>query len=72
MRLIDADELLEYVYRDKLDTRERIAALIERMPTVQPEEADCTTCKHGYFGSIQCNRCSHGYADNYERDERYG
>lgn len=34
MRLIDADELLEHAYRDRLDTRERIAAMIENAPTV--------------------------------------
>ena len=34
MRLIDADELLEHAYRDRLDTRERIADMIENAPTV--------------------------------------
>lgn len=28
MRTIDADELLEHVYRDKLDTREAIAKMV--------------------------------------------
>lgn len=37
MRLIDADELLEHVYRDDLDTREKIADLINQMPTITPE-----------------------------------
>ena len=34
MRLIDADELMERVWRERLDTRERIAEMIESMPTV--------------------------------------
>lgn len=33
-RLIDADELMEHVYRDKLDSRELIADLISNAPTV--------------------------------------
>ena len=34
MRLIDADELLEHAYREKLDSRELIADMIENAPTV--------------------------------------
>ena len=34
MRLIDADELMEHVYRDKLDSRELIAKMVENAPTV--------------------------------------
>ena len=35
MRLIDADELTEMVWRERLDTRERIANLIARQPTIE-------------------------------------
>lgn len=35
MRLIDADELLEHAYRDKLDSRELIANMINNAPTVK-------------------------------------
>lgn len=35
MRLIDGDELIEHVWRDRLDSRERIANLVESMPTIQ-------------------------------------
>ena len=35
MRLIDADELMEHVWRDKLDSRELIAEMIEKAPTVK-------------------------------------
>ena len=34
MSLIDADELLEHVGRDRLDSRERIAQMIKNAPTV--------------------------------------
>ena len=34
IRAIDADELLEHVWRERLDSRERIAELVERMPTL--------------------------------------
>lgn len=33
MRLIDADELMEHVYRDKLDSRELIADMVKNAPT---------------------------------------
>lgn len=35
MRLIDADELVEHAWRDKLDSRELIAQMIENAPTVK-------------------------------------
>jgi len=34
MRLIDADELMEHVYRDKLDSRELIEAMVQSAPTI--------------------------------------
>ena len=37
MRLVDADELLEHTYRDKLDSRELIANMIKNAPTVKAE-----------------------------------
>lgn len=37
MRLIDADELIEHVWRDRLDSRELIANLVESMPTIEPQ-----------------------------------
>lgn len=36
MRLIDADELMEHVGRDRLDSRELIMDMIENAPTVEP------------------------------------
>lgn len=35
MRLIDADELMEHVYRDKLDSRELIAEMVKNVPTIE-------------------------------------
>jgi hypothetical protein len=35
MRLIDADELMEHAWRDKLDSRELIAKMIDNAPTVK-------------------------------------
>lgn len=32
MRLIDGDELMKYVYRDKLDNRELIAEMVKNAP----------------------------------------
>lgn len=35
MRLINADELMEHVWRDKLDSRELIAQMVENAPTIK-------------------------------------
>lgn len=35
MRLIDADELIEHAWRDKLDSRELIVKMIEQAPTIK-------------------------------------
>lgn len=35
MRLIDADELIEHAWRDKLDSRELIAQMIATAPTIK-------------------------------------
>ena len=37
MRLIDADELMEHVNRDRLDSRELIAEMIQNAPTIKPK-----------------------------------
>jgi hypothetical protein len=36
MRLIDADELMEHVGRDKLDSREAIMEMVKNAPTIEP------------------------------------
>ncbi len=38
MRAVDADELIEHAYRDRLDSRERIADMIRNAPTVEERE----------------------------------
>jgi hypothetical protein len=45
MRLIDADELLEHVWRDKLDSREAIAKMVESAPTIKVEPASAASVK---------------------------
>lgn len=36
VRLIDADALMEHVYRDRLDSRELIAEMVRNAPTIEP------------------------------------
>ena len=35
-RLIDADALMEHVYRDRLDSRELIAEMVRNAPAIEP------------------------------------
>ena len=53
MRPIDADELLEHVWRDKLDSRELIAQMIEDAPTAF--KGDLTWMHPKYF-QFTCNQ----------------
>ena len=72
MRLIDADELLEHAYRDRLDSRELIAKMIKNAPTITAEkqnntaewimqddclEWECSNC-HNNSG-LRYNFCPH-------------
>ena len=54
-RLIDADELLEHVWRERLDSRERIANLVKSMPTI--EERKIGKWIKGNDGYIRCSEC---------------
>lgn len=45
MRLIDADELMEHVFNDKLDSRELIAQMVANAPTVTNIEEAQMMCK---------------------------
>lgn len=38
MRPIDADELMEHIGRDRLDSREAIMGMVENAPTIHPEQ----------------------------------
>lgn len=38
--LLDGDELLEHAWRDRLDSRERIAEMIENMPPIIPADKE--------------------------------
>ena len=61
MRLIDADELIEHVWRDRLDSRERIANLVKSMPSAEPPTSLYTDgFKDGY---------RQGFKDAQERKE---
>lgn len=54
MRLIDADETVEHAWRDRLDSRERIAQMIENMPTIDAVPViRCKDCKY-YMGNWYC------------------
>ncbi len=66
MRPIDANELKEHVYRDRLDSRERIANLIDSMPTVQLE-ATCRGCQYEPRYSLDepCATCSNNYVNKW-------
>lgn len=60
MRLIDADELIEHVWRDRLDSRERIADLVKSMPSAEPQRKkgkwiELTNTNHTYVCSV-CGR----------------
>ena len=78
MRLIDADALLEHVFRDKLDTRELIAKMIENSPTVKQTKTCYKMCDRWkdkkymgiYYGRFIPCKCGcrqreliEGYAD---------
>ena len=47
MRLIDANELTEMVWRERVDSRERIAELIARQPTIKAPTADVQPISRG-------------------------
>lgn len=42
MRLIDADALIDRAYRERLDSRELIAQMIESAPTITEDEVVTT------------------------------
>ena len=71
MRLIDADELIEIAHRIRLDSRERIEQMIERAPTIEPEQ------KHGrwvkYKNWYACSECGKEmfFAGTYDYSQHY-
>lgn len=46
MRLIDAEELLEHAYREKLDTREAIVNMINSAPPIDTYEDEVRELKN--------------------------
>lgn len=67
MRLVDADEIMEHVWRDKLDSRELIADMILHSPTVDPRgTAYWRTQDEGSFYPLECSNCNtEPVADDY-------
>lgn len=53
MRLIDADELMEHVYRDRLDSRELIADMVQRTPTIRIEQTETEKMCEEYRAAIE-------------------
>lgn len=85
MRLIDANELTEMVWRERVDSRERIAELIARQPTIKAPTADVQSVKHGrwtdnvykyvksldaYFIQAKCSVCGR-YSDRIDIYSRF-
>ena len=66
MRMIDADELMEHIWRDKLDSRELIANLVKRMPTIKNDRGHWLRVPiacyvYGTYGTIieyECSECA--------------
>ena len=57
MRLVDADELMEHVYRDKLDSRELIAKMIQNAPTIEPKKGRWQEFHIGKCPLVECTSC---------------
>lgn len=53
MRLIDADELMEHVYKDRLDSRELIADMVQRAPTIGIEQTETEKMCEEYRAAIE-------------------
>ena len=86
MRLINADELMEHVWRDRLDSRELIVEMIEKAPTVKEiptnipidvfEQLLSMHVKTGHwiddeFGS-KCSCCGiHTHLDKFDRPMKF-
>lgn len=64
-RLIDADALLEHVWRDRLDSRERIANLVEFMPTIEERKTGEWITHYYKLGTerYECNVCHNRIGD---------
>lgn len=56
MRIIDADELKEHVWRDKLDNRELIVKMIDNAPTIKEIPTKTGHWKH-FFAGDDCSEC---------------
>lgn len=77
MRLIDADELCEQVWREALDTREKIEKLVLRQPTINAEPVRhghwIFTHKPNIYGGItvKCSECGYEGVIAHIEDHHY-
>lgn len=73
MRLIDADELIEHVWREQLNTRFAIEALVNRMPTIEDPEVFewCTDCKEYDQKKHCCHRWTKSIRNTIEEIKNY-
>lgn len=69
MRPIDADELLEHVGRDRLDTRERIMEMINNAPTIK-EIPKPKYWDYKEYGIWQCSECGWTCTGNTHPNDR--
>ena len=51
------------------DIAEECELYLKQVPSAQPERDDCDTCKHGFFGSVECNNCRVRYPSHWESRE---
>lgn len=57
MRLIDADELTDRAYRERLDSRELVAQMIESAPSIDAVPVvRCRDCKHYAGEGMYCSQ----------------
>jgi hypothetical protein len=72
-RQLAIDELIKMLvdcFQADEELVDAVVTTIKGLPAAEQE--DCSTCKHGYFGSLQCNNCRVRYPSHYERCEDEG
>jgi hypothetical protein len=69
MRLIDADELMEHIGRDKLDSREAIMEMVKNAPTVEPKRGKWILNRSGAYCCSECMEPCAGYVMMQPRDK---
>ncbi len=57
MRAIDADEVMEHVWRDRLDSRELFARMIKNAPTIEPKSKTGRWIQFPNHYAYKCSEC---------------